>query len=90
MPNDDASTIPCNDLSIACKRKMEGSIADWLARDAHASKKRLAMELGVPQTTLSHWLSSRTGMTIPAHLVGEFCRITGSWSLCRWMDRRQA
>ena len=88
MTNDDAASIPCNNLSIACKQKMVDSIADWIARDPCASKKRLAYDLGVPQTTLSHWLSSKTGLTIPAHLVGEFCRITGSWSLHRWMDQR--
>jgi len=89
MTNDDAHNIPCNDLSVACKQKMVDSIADWISRDPLASKKRLAIELGVPQTTLSHWLSFKTGMTIPAHLVGEFCRVTGSWSLHRWMDPRE-
>lgn len=90
MPNDDAANIPCNNLSIACKQKMRDAIADWKTRDPEASQKRLAIELGVADTTLTHWLSSKTGYTIPAHLVGEFCKITGSWSLHRWMDRRAA
>jgi hypothetical protein len=83
-------SIPCDGDSLACKQVMAETIQDWIQRDRKRNNKKvLAASLGVRDNTLSHWLSKSCGITIPAHKVGPFCLITGSWALLRWMDHRR-
>ena len=73
---------------IACKQIMEESISDWVSRVPGRQRKEIAYELGVLPATLTHWISEKTDFCMPSHLVGDFCIVTGSWALHRWMDRR--
>ena len=78
-------SIPCNSEALACKSIMERSIAN-----SGIPKKVIAIDLGVGFNTLSHWLSKKYGVTIPAHLVRQFCVTTSDWALHRWMGKKRA
>lgn len=77
--------IPCNTEALACKSIMERSI-----RFSGLSKKSIAIDLGVGFNTLRHWLSRTCRVTIPAHLVRQFCLLTGDWALYRYMGKRRS
>lgn len=78
-------TYPANSESLAFKRIMADAIEDW-----GGSKKALAIELGISQSDLSHYLSVKCGYTLPAHLIVPFCEVTGNWELIRFFQRRYA
>lgn len=44
-------------------------------------KKVIAIDLGVSGPDLSHWLSDKTGFTMPGHLIPRFCEIVRDNSL---------
>lgn len=43
--------------------------------------KAIASDLGVSDSTLSHWISPSCKFTMPAHLVPTFCQLVGDDSL---------
>ena len=78
---------PVNSESLEVKRIMAEALARAKALYG-ISKKMVALDLGVPDAVLSHYLSVRCGFTIPAHLVRRFCVATRDWTLSRALQRR--
>lgn len=65
-----------HDPALAFKRVMARSILE-----SAIPKKVIAIDLGVTQSALSHWLSEETTFTIPGHLIPGFCRLVGDDAL---------
>lgn len=70
-----------NDPALAFKTVMATAIERALEADPALTKKSIAMDLGVSQSALSHWLSPETQFSIPGHLIPRFCQLVGDDSL---------
>lgn len=79
---------PCNSEALEIKRLMAEAIVR--AKVLYGTtKKMIAIDLGVPEPVLSHYLSLKCGFTIPSHLVRRFCNSTRDWTLSRALQRRR-
>jgi transcriptional regulator with XRE-family HTH domain len=70
---------PRNPFSFDINRIVRTTIAKAQARGLQ--QKQIAIELGVPDSWISHWKSDESETCIPGDMIPLFCAITGDFSL---------